>query len=383
MHLKIDFKNPAHLKLLLLSYGVNFKESDLHDVGRKYSENRYYYGISNKTTEFKNNLPSGILLPDKIESNIYFNPDSDLSIRSNGKEIGLFWKDDFITKIEFHHRPKFFDKKIDQNIDCKQVISMYCRHVLGIFSNGFCYFFNSKEQCKFCSLLPSRNLLGNQNLLVLTPEIVKEAVKIALLTDSSKIKYIQYTCGTHKNEDQSYLEQSHIINAVKQLFNKPRAHYLTIMPTIKENLYINLKDSGLDVISFGMEIFDKDLFKVYCPGKTKYFGYDNFLGSFEIARKIFGHSNVYAGFVGGLEPLESLEMGMNFFGEKGISIAVNAFHPDINTELWNRPRPTVDYLFQMAKMQSKIYKKYKLKPLFPAGGRRSSLDTEVYRGFFE
>lgn len=383
MYMKIDLKNPAHIKLLLLSNGVKFKDSDLTEVGNKYSENRYYYNISNKIEEFKNRLPSEILLPQKIESSIYHNPNSDLEIQSDGKRLAIFYKKNFISKIDFNHRPAFFDKKINKNIDCKQVISMYGRHVLGIFSNSYCFFFETNNQCKFCSLQPSRKSVGSNNLSVITPDIIKKAIKIALKEDGKRIKYVMYTCGTHKNEEYSYAEQAKIIKAVKGIYTKNNAHHLTIIPTIKEELLANLKKSGLDSIAFDLEIFDKKLFAQYCPGKEKYLGHDNFLHSFAIARKILGHNNVKAGFVGGLEPLESLEAGMNFFGRQGISIAINVFHPDINTEFSNRSRPTVDYLLKMVKAQSKVYKKYRLKPVFPVGGRRSSLDTEVYRKFFD
>lgn len=381
--MKIDLKNPAHIKLLLLSQGVKFSDSDLQEVGNKYSENRYYYNISNKISEFKNRLPSEILLPQRIESSIYHNPNSELEIKSDGKKIAIFHKNNFISKVDFNHRPAFFDKKINKNIDCKQVISMYGRHVLAIFSNAYCYYFETNDQCKFCSLGPSRKSVGSNNLSIVTPDIIKKAVKIALKEDGKRIKYVMYTCGTHKNDEYSYTEQSKIIKATKNIFNKKGVHHLTIMPTIKESLLSNIKKAGLDSIAFDLEIFDRNLFKQYCPGKEKYFGYDNFLNSFKVARKIFGHSNAKAGFVGGLESLESLEAGMNFFGNQGISTAINVFHPDVNTELNNHPRPNIDYLLRMAKIQSKVYKKYKLKPVFPVGGRRSSLDTEVYRNFFE
>ncbi|MEI7616348.1 MAG: radical SAM protein [Actinomycetota bacterium] len=380
--MKIDLKNPAHIKLLLLSKGVNFKDSDLLGVGSKYSENRYYYNISNEVSQFKNQLPSEILLPKHIESSMYFNPDSELRLKTNGNKIGLFRKNDFLCRIYFNPRPNFFDKKINNDLVCKQVVSMYGRHILALFSNAYCFYFMDGNQCKFCSLQPSRQSIGKQNINLITPEIAKKAVKIALKNDGKRIKYIMYTCGTNRNEEKSYMEQSQIIKAVRAIYNTKGAHHLTIMPTVNDKLLVNIKKAGLDSIAFDIEVFDESLFQQYCPGKQKYFGRDNFLLSFKIARSIFGHNNVKAGFVGGLEPLDSMKEGMEFFGSQGVSIAVNVFHPDVNTEFSNKPRPEVEYLLKMAKMQSEIYIKYKLKSVFPVGGRRSSLDTEIYRNFF-
>ena len=143
-----------------------------------------------------------------------------------------------------------------------------------------------------------------------------------------------------------------------------------------------LKTAGLDSIAYDLELFNENLFKYYCPGKQEFFGYSNFLPAVENALKIFGKNNVKVGFVGGLEPVESLQEGMELFSSRGASIAINVFHPDPKTPLGNYARPTVDYLKAMVKAQRDVYNKYNVEPVFPVGGRRSSLDTEVYRGFF-
>ncbi len=381
--MKINLSNPAHIKLLLLSQGVRFLDDDLKLVGSRYSENRYYYNVSNQVEEFTNKIPSEILLPQDIESSIYYNPNSELEIKYDGRNFGIFWEDTFLFKIDFNHRPSFFDKPIGKNLLCQQAVSMYGRYVLGIFSNAFCFFFGRGEQCKFCSLQPSRQTLGADNLPLITPSIITEAIIVALKHEAARIKYIMYTCGTHIDPDASYQEQSNIIASVKKLFPKIGAHHLTIMPTKNEQSLIALKTAGLDSIAFDLEVFDKEMFKEYCPGKEKYFGYDSFFETFKLAKNIFGHSQVKVGFVGGLEPVESLAEGMNFFGKMGISPAVNVFHPDIGSDFSDKERPTVDYLLQMAKYQSKVYKTYSLEPVFPVGGRRSSLDTEIYRNFFD
>jgi hypothetical protein len=379
----VDFKNLGHVKVLLLSQGVYFTDSVLEEVGKKYSENRYYYSNSNKLDTFKKNLPPSIFLPDNIEANLYFNPESKLSIQADEEGLALFWMNKYICPVEFNIRPNFFDKLVDQQIQCKQVLSMYARFVLGIFSNGYCYFFHDNCECQFCSLMATRKQLGKENLFIPTAEIVSKALKIALATDGERIKYINYTSGTHRNEEESYLSHAEMIAALSEVTHGRCVHHLNIMPTKKNKLLFGLKKAGLNSLSFALEVFDKDLFKEYCPGKERFVGYDHFFECYKIARDIFDHGQVYAGFVGGLEPLESLEKGLHFLGEMGISHTINIFHPDPDTPLAKRARPTVEYLLNMAKLQSAVYKKYQFKPLFMLGGRRSSLDVEAYRGFFD
>lgn len=379
--MKIDINNPAHAKLMLLSQGVNFSNDILIDVGNKFSENRYYYNTSNDPQQFTNLLPSEILLPKNVESSIYFNKASLLSIRHSNNKFALFYKDDLIFPIRFNPRPRFFDKTISNQIQCKQILSMYGRYILAIFFNSYCHFFDKNLGCKFCSLKYSRMNLGKDNLSIITLKQFSEAIKIAFQNEN-RIKYMMYTAGTHVDEDISYKEQINILKIAKRIVPKTIQHHSTMMPTLNDTLMEKVKKAGLDSIAFDIEVFDKNIFSVLCPGKQQYFGYDNFLESFRLAKKIFGKNNIKTGFVGGLEPLASLAEGMDYFGRQGISIAVNVFHPDPNTSLANHPRPTIDYLIKMACLQKNIYEKYKLIPVFPTGGRRSSLDTEIYRGFF-
>ena len=381
--MKIDLQNPGHIKLLLLSEGVNFDESILAEVGKKFSENRYYYNVSNDPKLFEGKLPSEILLPQDIESSIYYNKNSKLSIRIKNDTAHLFYKNNLLFPISFNNRPNFFKKKLNNGTECKKIISMYGRYVLAFFTDSSCIYFEKGMPCKFCSLKPSRGTFGKDNEKIITSQMATEAGEIAMKTDLDRIKYIMYTAGTPFDINKGYKRHIEILKKVKPIFSEEVKHHLTIMPTKNYKILKDIKETGLDSIAFDLEIFDKKLFTKYCPGKSTFIGYDCFIESFKMARDIFGHSNVKVGFVGGLEPIESLKNGMEFFGKMGISIAINVFHPDQNTELEYRSRPNKEYLIEMARFQSYVYKKYNLTPVFPFGGRRSSLDTEVYKGFFD
>jgi hypothetical protein len=380
--MKIDFKNPGHIKLLLLSEGLNFSENILKEVGEKFSENRYYYNVSNNPDLFKYPIPSEVLLPNDVESSVYHNSESRMSLRGENGSIVLFYEDSPVCPVEFNKRPNFFNRTLRDGTDCKKIISMYGRYIFALFIDSYCVYFEKGVPCKFCSLKPSRNTYGKDNESVINSEMAKEASEIAVETDGERIKYVMYTAGTPLEIDKGYERQIDVIRKVKLLFSDKVKHHLTIIPTSNRENLEKAKMAGLDSIAFDLEIFDKDLFSKLCPGKSIFIGRDGFIDDLKMARDVFGHSNVKVGFVGGLEPIDSLKAGMEFFGSMGISVAINVFHPDKNTELEYKARPTIDYLFEMARSQGEVYKKYNLIPVFPEGGRRSSLDTEVYRGFF-
>jgi len=366
-----------------LSHGVNFHDSQLALVGKKYAENRYYYNISNPLDFFSNKLPSELLLPKNVEASIYFNPESPLSIKNHEKSFALYYGNKYICKAELNPRPKFFDKTLSGQVQAQQIISMYGRYILAVFFSSYCFLFSQGKACQFCSLRTERTTPDNDNLASVDNQTLFRAIQIALKYERSRIKYIMFTTGTHHSDDISYLHQGLLLDTIQKILPKSIKSHTTIMPPKNFRLIQKLYKSGLNSIAFDLEVYDKDSFKYLCPGKEEYFGYENFIEAIKYGRKIFGHSNIKVGFVGGLEDIDSLRAGMDYFGKIGASIAINVFHPDINTPLKSRARPSEKFLLEMVKYQSQIYKKYKLRPVFPVGGRRSSLDTEAYRGFFD
>jgi len=383
---KIDFSNPAIIKLCLLCDGVRIAPSVLKEIGILYAEDRFrYHRVSKIPMGFKY-VPSELILPKDIVSAVYIEEKSPWLIKKNQKgEVRLFYKDKEICPTSFTKRPNFYDKKLSNNTLCKQTAVMYGNYVLGIFIMGWCYFPAKNVGCKFCSIGSnwSKQGLGTQNLKFVTPQIAQEAVATALSTDKKRIKYIMYSSGSFPDNNKGFQIQTDVVRAVKkeiQNFSIPQ--HFTIMPPDTFSLMKDIKDAGLTTIAFDIEVFDKDTFGELCPGKEKYYGYDKFIDALEYAISIFGWGNVHCGYVAGLEKLEMMFKGFHSLGKKGIVSDANIFHPDPQSGFENKPRPSKEYVFEMVKEQAKTYKKYKFVSIFPIGGRRGSLDTEVYKGYF-
>lgn len=384
----IFYKNNSALhKILLLSHGVKLDLKILEKLRNSpaIEENRYYYNISNDHYLCKKyKIPSEILLPDDVESSFYINEDSPLEILEQNGEFELLLNGKAVSPVDFNFKPLFFEKLLPNGEPCKKYASMYGRYILALFLSGYCQYIQKGQPCKFCSLGYSRNGPGKENAFNIPAGILQDFLKTLELDDFSRIKYVMYTAGTYPELRNGIKLQAELIKtATRYLPNTDFSHHLTTMPPAElEDLRL-LKMAGLNSIAFDLEVFNEDLFNFYCPGKKRFYGRDKMISAVETGVEIFGHSNVKVGFVGGLEPLNSLIAGMKYFGSKGASIAVNVFHPDPFTELEFAARPTPVYLLKMAIAQNEIYKNHNLIPVFPVGGRRSSLDTEIYRGFFD
>lgn len=383
---KFDFTNPAVIKLCLLCDGVRIHREVLREVGGKYAEDRFRYHRATKIPIGIKLVPSEMLLPEDIVCSVFIEEKSPWLMKKdeNGK-LALFYRDNQrICSLGFTKRPKFYDVRLSNGKLCDQAAVMYGNYVFAVFIMGWCYFFHKEVGCKFCSLKANweNKGLGQQNLKFITPEIAQEAARQAMKHDGDRIKYVLYSSGSFPNNDEGFRIQTEVVRAVKK--ETPRLeHHFAIMPPNNLSLIKQMKTAGLNTIDFDMEIFDEKLFKQICPGKEKFYGREKYIQALEYAVKIFGWGRGRCACVAGLESLDSFLEGLHFMGKKGIPVDINIFHPDPDSELENRPRPSKDYIWEVSKEQARVYKKYNFSSLFVVGGRRGSLDTEIYKGYFD
>ena len=130
-----------------------------------------------------------------------------------------------------------------------------------------------------------------------------------------------------------------------------------------------------------MEAYDEEVYKKYCPGKSKVVTREILIRSLARSVELLGQGNVYSILVGGLEPFDSLVAGMNYLASLGVVPVVNVLHIDPGTKMKETDRPTKEYILNAGYELQKIYRKYGFKPFYENCGR-NSLDTEAYRGLF-
>lgn len=383
---RFDFTNPAVIKLCLLCDGVRIHQEVLKQVGKKYAEDRFRYHRATRIPSGAKFIPSEILLPEDIVCSVFIEEKSPWLIRKDkDNKPALFYQDNQkVCRLSFPPRPKFYDLKLSNGKSCNQAAVMYGNYVFAIFIMGWCYFFKERLGCKFCSLKANweGKGLGQQNLKFVTPQIAQEAARIAIKSDKERIKYVLYSSGSFPDNDQGFRIQTEVVRAVKK--ETPNLeHHFAIMPPNDLSLIKQMKKAGLNTIDFDMEIFNEKLFKKICPGKEKFYGHDKYVEALEYAVKIFGWGKGRCACVAGLEPLDSFLEGLHFMGRKGIPVDINIFHPDPGSKLENMPRPGKDFILAVSKEQSRVYKKYNFTSLFIVGGRRGSLDTEIYKGYFD
>ncbi|QAY85531.1 radical SAM protein [Pseudomonas arsenicoxydans] len=372
----------VNLKLALLCEGINFSKEFLEyfQLHTGHIEKRRAYGtgdsiILNSSTR----TPQEIILEGQIIVAANYNPDSNYCI-SLDDQTAVLKHGNRAVKITFPKRPKSYGMYLSNSELFEQHVTVYGNSTLGIFSPGHCYYFNSGDECKFCSLGSARESLSDHKMRI-KGDIAGEAIATAIKVEGGRYKRVLLNGGTIPNYDKGYSIHIDLLERVKEANSKSTLDYhLISMPPKDFQLFERFKKVGNNM-SMSLEVFNPDLFKEVCPGKARDYTRERSLAAFEAAVETLGRGNVYAGFVAGMEPLESIIEGIEYFGDMGVVPAVAAFHPDAGSQYSNRPRPSIDFLMKVGKKMSEIYQREGFYPLIEGSGR-NSLDTEAYLGGF-
>lgn len=366
------------LKMDMLSKGITFDQDFMGQFEREgqFVEKRRAYGNSDEIP-FKVDVrvPQEILLHEKIVVAVNYRSDSPWKLKKLNDGYYVV-NQDYEIPITFPERPVFYNYQLPDGTPVSKIITLYGNATLGLFSPGHCYFWNTGDECKFCSLEPTRNEQAD-HLMYIKPETAKEAVRYALQRDGHRIKHILLNGGTISDYDLGFKKHLDVLEAIYDLDLPSHVElHLISMPPKDFSLFQRL--AKIDAtIAMDLEIYNRDLFDEICPGKSKKYGRDRFFEAFRQAVKYMGHGNVYCGFVAGLEPAKTLIEGIYHVSGMGVVPAVNVFHRDPRSQLYQHPSPDYKSLLEIGYHMSKAYKANNFKPFIEETGR-NSMDTESF-----
>lgn len=140
----------------------------------------------------------------------------------------------------------------------------------------------------------------------------------------------------------------------------------------KEVLRRIYDETGLTCYCPNIEIWDKELFGILCPGKEKWIGRDTWIRRTIDAVEIFGKGNVCTQVVAGAElarphgfetvdqALKSNLEACEFFAREGVICLSTIWRPHRAARLGFQPVPPLDYYIRLAKEFHEIRRSYGL-----------------------
>jgi len=238
------------------------------------------------------------------------------------------------------------------------------------------------EDCLFCSYNvrerdPERPLIKN-------PGQVAEAYHLA--RQAGVANHFRITGGfvPERRELEYYID---VAEAIREKYN---SFYGVAIIGAPEDVSIlpKYKEAGFSNISHNLEVWDKNLFGLVCPGKSKRNGgWEHWLGSLEAAVDVFGKGNVHTNLVGGLEPKDSILEGIEYLASKGIVAHFSVFRPEKGTPFEGYRSPEASFHWEIVDKATDIFLRYGFNSLQmysgPASADHAGRIFRIKNGEFE
>lgn len=139
-----------------------------------------------------------------------------------------------------------------------------------------------------------------------------------------------------------------------------------------------LKQAGVDIVVFNLEVGNDPWFTKYCPGKSA-LGRDFFIERLKHAATVFGRGKSWTNFVLGLEPVDELLALCEELADHGIVSSANVLHVDEGSRLDCEP-PTKETVIGFFHGLAKINQRNGYKAFYCAKALRTSLSNEFQDG---
>lgn len=378
----------AKVKLKLLMAGIMIEKTALEGLGETYKEYQYGYNDSNWAKKNKQELiPSELLLPGNFVVAPHIRPTSPFIITKRNDALVIINKNtgEELSKVGYLPRPKIWDLHLSNGESIKKYLNIYGMDCLNLFILADCEFWNVGRPCVFCSLKPTQ-VFHNEVVKFKAIDKIDEALQLAF-SSGDIIKWMIITGGSRLNRQEEIDRYCNVLNCIGKHIPISWNHKIqgnaALLPSMDISDLIKLHKTGICHPSFNLEVWDKELFDQYCPGKAKYIGFDNLLSIYKNAVEIWGRGEVWCNFVGGISPIQKLKDGFRYMADMGVVPGANIFHvdPSAPAAKLGLTQPTEDYVLEMYHELGKIYREYGYRPYFSHSVLRNSLANEVFNGW--
>lgn len=214
-----------------------------------------------------------------------------------------------------------------------------------------CQYFGAKEECQYCDINHNwrqHKAAGRPYTGVKPVDEILEALAIIDKHDTAKTsRAYTLTGGSITSQVQGKAEADfygQYAQAIEEHFPGRWIGKVVAQALPKADVQ-RFKDYGIQIYHPNYEVWDKKLFELYCPGKERYVGREEWHRRILDSAEIFGPRNVIPNFVAGVEmaaphgfttvneAIDSTAEGLEYFMSRGITPRFTTWCPEPTTPL--------------------------------------------------
>jgi len=362
--------------LELTDSGVSFNSEDIKKLS----------GTDEIPSPFQGKQPGvSFKLPHGISVNGKYSRWTPYSIIvENGKPI-LYNEKEAIAEVSINEpkRPHpVLEKILSTGEKVRNILNIDPHGQVNVSYSAECSLKDLGEDCLFCSINvrerdPERPLLKN-------PRQIAEAYD--LVRQEGLANHFKISGGfvPERRELEYYID---VVEAIREKHKKFKGVAVIGAPA-DLSILSKYKEAGYTDLSHNLEVWDKNLFGLICPGKSKRNGgWEHWVKSLEAAVDVFGWGNVHSNFVGGLDQKELFLEGIEYLSSKGVVAHFGTFRPLVGTGLEGFRTPEPWFHWEVLDKATDIQLRYGFttEQLYrgPGSGDHTGRVVRIKRGDFE
>jgi len=322
------------LKFKIMSRGLKIDEKIRALVGSRIKD----------AISMRSGLSSGLdmILPNNTWVNApineWFANQSELELGLEGNNFVLKRNGRWTTEVELLPRPSYYDRCTSDGVPMRAIGSTRGDRLSIAITNSCVFWENERQRCKFCAIgYSTKNEIKTKKV-----EQILETVEAALHDPVLPARHVYLSSGSMPGPDRGAKLFSQIVSEIKSNFT---VHvHLNPCPPRYEKYVDDLYRSGLDEISFNVEVADERIAKHVIPGKFKSIGLDHHHRMLSYAVRLFGERRVSSCLVVGLEHPVSTVRGVEHLARLGVVPKLSCFRPIVGSLLCNSQPPSMELM---------------------------------------
>ncbi len=326
-------------------------------------------------------LPAEFVTPHGLDVPVRWNPRARHRLALDGERFVLAEGDHELFEVGFHPRPAFYDLKTSDGKAMQTIaIASPDGHIFIVYSNE-CSYKDRGEDCLFCNINHTKNVFHDKyGVGWKTPGQIAETVAAA--RSEGLFRHLTVTGGVipERRELDYYLDVAEAIREKTGLdqFNGTA----TVAAPLDLGNLDRFKEAGFRTTAMNLEIWDKRIYEVICPGKARSSGgWDHWVRALEHAVRVFGHGRVRSNFVAGIEPKARTLEGLEVLAEKGVVSTFTVWCPNPGSELRGHRAPEPGWYLDLAEKLVTIWKKHGITydHVYDSNASSLGIQQDLYR----
>lgn len=330
-------------------------------------------------------------------------PSSPYVVDASDGQLSLSLGGQKVAELEYPPAPKYYSKSFEDGTLYREVAPLTGNHILFVTVFRNCQLWGVKEECQFCDInVNARQMKQSRQFSLNAPTKKVEQVVEALATAFSEETDAEYrplsylmTGGAVSGKlggmegEEFYLRY---VRAAKERLGNRWPCSLQTTAQDKKTLE-RYREAGVDCHQANIEVWDKRLFKIICPGKDRQVGRDEWIKRVVDSVDVFGEGNVCPNLVAGVEmsqphgfktvdeAVESTSEGLEFLMSHGVVPRLNHWCVEPGSTLGGSDPAPLDYYIRIMQAYRETWQKYNLPPgrgMGPVGIGRSFVSHGSY-----